>query len=110
VTAEVEQLLLKGQSDINKALLDMAMQLGGLGAEVKNLCDGRGAAQDDHRQCRSEVDGRFDRMDARLVKVETLHEQQAGGVKTAGLFWKILTGVLMAVVAVLAILGGTGVM
>lgn len=104
------KLILDGQRDTGKKVDNLATVVAKLEQRVEGWEKQSVKAQDAHEKCRAEVDGAIKQIDSRLAPIERLHDQQAGGAKSMALAWKMLSGALAVAVAVLAILGGTGVL
>jgi chromosome segregation ATPase len=102
--------LIRGQQELGGKIDGLSIAVARLETTVQHQSEQRSEAVADHRECREEVTQRLNSHEGRLSTIETLHEQQKGGLGAANVFWKALVGLLGVVVAVMTILIGAGVM
>ncbi len=103
--------ILEGQMAATTELSRLSGVVGGLQAEVKQWKGLRIEAREDHTKCRAEVDRKFSdhavehtALDNRIKPIEELHQQQAGQRNGLSLAWRVVIGVLGALVTVLSVL------
>lgn len=114
------KLILDGQKETQRKVDGLVTVVAKLEQRVDGWEKKSDAADEVHDKCRAEVDAKIalhadednrahGELDKRIAPIEQLHLQQAGGAKTAALFWKVLTGALGLTLVILGILGYTGV-
>lgn len=113
------KLILDGQKATGVKVDRLSDTVAILGERMRSWERTTDTAQDAHEKCRSEVDlkihdhevedfAEHKELEKRIAPIENLHQQQAGGAKSATLIWKALSAVLGTIVIVLGIIGSLG--